>query len=366
MRAIESCRTAALGGHAEACDRCGAVRVTYNSCRNRHCPKCQTLAKERWLQARRAELLPVEYFHVVFTLPHDLNSLAQGNPRVIYNLLFRAALDTLQAFGRDPKHLGGDLGVTALLHTWGQTLSQHLHLHCVVTGGALATDGSRFIAAKPGFLFPVRALSQVFRGKYLDALRHAFDAGGLTFAGQTGPLADAGAFTTFLATLRRRDWVVYSKPPFAGPRQVLEYLSRYTHRVAISNERLLGLERGFVRFRWKDRAHGNRLKVMDLEADEFIRRFLLHVVPDGFVRIRHAGFLANRSRKAKLDHCRSLLGQPPPSTETTPESIDALMLRLTGVDIRRCPFCHRGQMEVIEILRPPRHRPGDAPYWDTS
>jgi len=366
MRAIEACRTAALGGHAEACDRCGAVRVTYNSCRNRHCPKCQTLAKERWLQARRAELLPVEYFHVVFTLPHDLNSLAQGNPRVIYNLLFRAALDTLQAFGRDPKHLGGDLGVTALLHTWGQTLSQHLHLHCVVTGGALATDGSRFIAARPGFLFPVRALSQVFRGKYLDALRHAFDAGGLTFAGQTDPLADAGAFTTFLATLRRRNWVVYSKPPFAGPQHVLEYLSRYTHRVAISNERLLGLERGIVRFRWKDRAHGNRLKVMDLEADEFIRRFLLHVVPDGFVRIRHAGFLANRSRKTKLDHCRSLLGQPPPPTETTTESIEALMLRLTGIDIRRCPFCRRGQMDVIAILRPPLHLPGDAPSWDTS
>jgi hypothetical protein len=353
MRAVESCRTAALGGRAEACDHCGVVRVTYNSCRNRHCPKCQTLAKERWLQARGAELLPVEYFHVVFTLPHDLNPLAQGNPRVIYDLLFRAALDTLQVFGRDPKHLGGDLGVTALLHTWGQTLSQHLHLHCVVTGGALTRDGARFIAARPGFLFPVRALSQVFRAKYLDALRHAFDAGGLTFAGQTRPLAEAGVFATFLTTLRRRDWVVYSKPPFAGPRQVLEYLSRYTHRVAISNERLLGLERGVVRFRWKDRAHGNRAKIMDLEADEFIRRFLLHVVPDGFVRIRHAGLLANRTRKTKLERCRSLLGQPPPPTETTSESIEAVMLRLTGIDIRRCPLCHRGRMLVIQILPPP-------------
>ena len=366
MRAIESCRTAALGGHAEACDHCGAVRVTYNSCRNRHCPKCQTLAKERWLQARRAELLPVEYFHVVFTLPHELNALAQGNPRVIYDLLFRAALDTLQVFGRDPQHLGGDLGVTALLHTWGQTLAQHLHLHCVVTGGALTRDGARFIAAKPGFLFPVRALSQVFRAKYLDALRHAFDAGGLTFAGQTRPLAVAGAFAAFLATLRRRNWVVYSKPPFAGPRQVLEYLSRYTHRVAISNERLLGLERGIVRFRWKDRAHGNRPKIMDLEADEFIRRFLLHVVPAGFVRIRHAGLLANRTRKTKLERCRSLLGQPPPPTETTTESIEAVMLRLTGIDIRRCPVCHRGRMLVIEILPSPKLLDHHARPWDTS
>lgn len=366
MRAIESCRTAALGGRAEACDRCGVVRVTYNSCRNRHCPKCQTLAKERWLQARGAELLPVEYFHVVFTLPHDLNPLAQGNPRVIYDLLFRAALDTLQVFARDPQHLGGDLGVTALLHTWGQTLSQHLHLHCVVTGGALTRDGARFIAARPGFLFPVRALSQVFRAKYLDALRQAFDAGGLTFAGSTRPLADAGAFAAFLATLRRRDWVVYSKPPFAGPRQVLEYLSRYTHRVAISNERLLSLERGIVRFRWKDRAHGNRPKIMDLEAAEFIRRFLLHVVPDGFVRIRHAGLLANRTRKAKLDRCRSLLGQPPPPTETISESIEAVMLRLTGIDIRRCPVCHRGRMLVVEILPPPKLLDHHAHPWDTS
>jgi hypothetical protein len=366
MRAIESCRTAALGGRAETCDRCGAVRLTYNSCRNRHCPQCQTLAKERWLQARTAELLPVEYFHVVFTLPHDLNALAQGNPRVIYDLLFRAALDTLRCFGRDPKHLGGDLGVTALLHTWGQTLSQHLHLHCVVTGGALARDGARFLAARPGFLFPVRALSRVFRGKYLDGLRHAFDAGAFSFAGQPGPLAHPGAFAAFLATLRRQNWVVYSKPPFAGPRQVLEYLGRYTHRVAISNERLLGLERGIVRFRWKDRAHGNRPKIMDLEAAEFIRRFLLHVVPDGFVRIRHAGLLANRTRKAKLDRCRILLGQPPPPVAATAEPVEAMMLRLTGIDIHRCPVCHRGRLLVIQILPPPNLLDRRTQPWNTS
>jgi hypothetical protein len=343
------------------------VRVTYTSCRNRHGPTCQTLAKVRWLDDRRAERLPVESCHVVFTLPHDLHALAQGNPRVIgHPLLVRAALDTLQAFGRDPKPLGGDLGVTAILHTWGQTLSQPLHLHGVVTGGAMTRDGSRIIAARPGFLFPVRALSRVFRGKYLDALRHAFDTGGLSFAGQTRPLADAGAFGFFLATLRRRTWVVYAKPPFAGPRQVLEYLSRYTHRVAISNERLVSLDQGIVRFRWKDRAHGNRVRIMDLEAAEFIRRFLLHVVPDGFVRIRHAGLLANRTRRARLDRCRSLLGQPPPPTETTTESVEALMRRLTGIDIRRCLVCHRGQMLVIELLRPPTRHDHDAHPWDTS
>ncbi len=342
------------------------MRVTYNSCRNRHGPTCQTLAKEHWLAARRAELLPVESCHVVFTLPHDLNPLAQGNPRVIDTLLVRAALDTLQTFGRDPKHLGGDLGVTAILHTWGQTLSQPLHLHGVVTGGALTRDGSRFIAARPGFLFPVRALSRVFRGTYLDGLRHAFDTGGLSVAGQTRPLAGAGAFATFLATLRRRTWVVYAKPPFAGPRQVLASLGRYTHRVAISNERLIALERGIVRVRWTDRAHGNRRKVMELDADECIRRFLLHVVPDGFVRIRHAGLLANRTRRAKLDRCRSLLGQPPQPPAPPSESVEATMLRLTGIDIRRCPFCHQGHMQLIETLRPPALQHRNATSWDTS
>ncbi|MBI2370555.1 MAG: IS91 family transposase, partial [Deltaproteobacteria bacterium] len=249
MRAIETCRTAALGGHTEACDACGAVRIAYNSCRNRHCPKCQTLAKERWLQARRAELLPVEYFHIVFTLPHVLNALAQGNSRVVYTLLFRAAADTLAAFGRDPAHLGGEIGVVAILHTWGQTLAQHLHLHCVVTGGALARDGSRWVPCRPGFLFPVRALAEVFRGKYLAALQRAFDRGALSFAGSVASLADAEAFAAFLAQLRQAAWIVYAKRPFAGPEQVFDYLGRYTHRVAISNERLVSMEQGIVRFR---------------------------------------------------------------------------------------------------------------------
>ena len=308
LRAIATCRTAVLGGHRERCDRCGAVRISYNSCGNRHCPKCQTLVKERWLAARKADLLPIPYFHLVFTLPHALNALAQGNPRVLYTLLFRAVADTLLTFGRDPRHLGGTIGITAILHTWGQNLSQHLHLHCVVTGGALAADGSRWIAAKPSFLFPVRALSRVFRAKYLDALRHAFDAGALTFAAGTADFADAAAVARFLAPLRAQRWIVYAKRPFAGPEQVLDYLGRYTHRVALSNERLVDLTDGVVRFRWKDYADGDRLKVMALSANEFLRRFLLHIVPTGFMRIRHFGLLANRTRQRTLTRCRQLLG----------------------------------------------------------
>ncbi len=352
MQAIETCRTAALGGHRETCDTCGAERLAYNSCRNRHCPKCQTLAKERWLAARRAELLPIDYFHVVFTLPHTLNPLAQGNPRVIYTLLFRAVAATLTTFARDPRQLGGDLGGTAILHTWGQNLSQHLHLHCVVTGGALTQDGARWIAAPPGFLFPVRALAQVFRGKYLDALQRAFAAGQLVFAGSIATLAESGAFAAWLQELRQHAWVVYAKRPLAGPTQVLEYLGRYTHRVAISNDRLLSHTDGLVRFRWKDYADDHRVKVMALEAEEFIRRFLLHVVPGGFVRIRHFGFLANRTRRAKLARCRALLVPSPAPAAAASESVAALMLRLTGIDIERCPLCQHGRLHVTEILAP--------------
>ena len=359
MRAIELCRTAALGGHRDTCDRCGAERLTYNSCRNRHCPKCQTLATARWLDARRAELLPVEYFHVVFTLPHALNALVREHARLLYTLLFRTAAATLHAFAHDPRHLGGDVGVTAVLHTWGQTLVQHLHLHCIVTGGALAPDGSRWMSAKPGFLFPVRALAQVFRAKYLDALQAAVAAGTLRL---DEPAAGAALF----AQLRQHDWVVYAKRPFAGPEQVLDYLGHYTHRVALSNERLLSLDDGLVRFRWKDYADGDRPKVMALPAAEFIRRFLLHVVPDRFVRIRHFGLLANRSRQAKLARCRDLLHHPPPPV-AAPESIPALVLRLTGLDLEQCPACPEGRMRRTEVLLPtslPRPRP--APGWDTS
>ncbi len=352
LRAIATCRTAALGGHTDACDTCGAIRISYNSCRNRHCPKCQTLAKERWLAARRADLLPIEYFHVVFTLPHALNPLAQGNPRVLYHVLFQAAAETLATFGDDPRHLGGELGITAILHTWGQTLGQHLHLHCVVTGGALARDGSRWRPAKRGFLFPVRALAPVFRGKALDGLRRAFERNELRFAGSVAGLQDPPAFGAFLATLCTHAWVVYAKVPFAGPDQVLEYLGRYTHRVAISNERLLSAEEGMVRFRWKDYTHGHRLKTMALPAGEFLSRFLLHVLPDGFVRIRHFGLLANRGRTAKLARCRELLAAPAPAGPATPESVAALLLRVTGVDLTRCPVCQQGRLARVRLFRP--------------
>jgi hypothetical protein len=362
LRAIAACRTAALGGHTETCDVCGALRIAYNSCRNRHCPKCQTLAKERWLQAREADLLPVEYFHVVFTLPHTLNPLAQGNPRVCYDLLFRAARETLAVFGDDPRHLGGEVGGLAILHTWGQTLEQHLHLHCVVPGGALARDRTSWRPAKPGFLFPVRALARVFRGKYLAGLQAAFIQGKLRFAESVAGLTEPAAFHAFVGSLRAAAWVVYAKPPFAGPTQVLEYLGRYTHRVAISNDRLVSVEEGQVRFRWRDYAHGNRVKSMTLPAEEFLRRFLLHVLPAGFVRIRHFGFLANRGRTAKLGRCRALLAVPPPTPRPT-ESVAALVQRLTGVDTTRCPSCHAGQLRLVAVFRPGA-RP--VPALDTS
>jgi hypothetical protein len=356
LRAIACCRTAALGGHRETCDRCGAVRLSYNSCRNRHCPKCQTLAKERWLAARRAELLPIPYFHVVFTLPHALNALAQGNPRVIDTLLFRAAADTLLTFGRDLRHLGGTIGITAILHTWGQNLTQHLHLHCLVTGGALAADRSRWIASRASFLFPVRALSRVFRAKYLAGLQRAFAAGELTFADGTAELADRPVFTRFLAPLRAQDWVVYAKRPFAGPEQVLEYLGRYTHRVALSNNRLVSLTDGVVRFHWKDYADHDRRKIMALAVDEFLRRFLLHVLPPGFMRIRHFGILANRARRATLAQCRQALGHPP-ADDTPPEPVTVLMHRLTGVDFSRCPLCGEGRMQITAIVSRPARSP---------
>jgi hypothetical protein len=366
MRAIEACRTAALGGRTESCDHCGAVRILYNSCRNRHCPKCQSAERERWLLARQRDLLPIPYFHVVFTLPHDLNSLAQGNPRLVYKFLFDAAAATLRAFGKDPRHLGGEIGITAVLHTWGRNLSQHVHLHCIVTGGALSADGSRWIPARKNFLFPVRAMSRVFRGKFLALLEEAFQAGRLRFQGSTGAVAQPAAFTAWLATLRRQDWVVYCKRPLAGPQAVLGYLARYTHRVAISNERLVGFSGGIVRFRWKDHADAGRVKILALPAEEFIRRFLLHILPDHFVRIRHFGLLASRCREAKLQRCRSLLGLPPLPPPPPEEPTSEMMSRLTGTDLGVCPVCRQGRMHLTEILLPTgTHRPGpSAP--DTS
>jgi len=348
LRAIAACRTALLGGRRETCDHCGATRIRYNSCRNRHCPTCQAPASSRWLDARRADLLPIPYFHVVFTLPHALNALAQGNPRVIDRLLFRAAADTLLAFGRDPRHLGGTIGVTAILHTWGQTLTQHLHVHCLVTGGALARDRTRWIRGRATFLFPVQALSVVFRAKYLAGLQRAFNEGQLTFAAGTAPFADAGRFAALVAQLRATPWVVYAKRPFGGPAQVLQYLGRYTHRIAISNARLMSLSDGVVQFRWKDYTDRGHTKIMALDVHEFLRRFLLHVLPRGFVRIRHFGLLANRQRRTLIARAQQLLDTPPPATS----SDDA---RGADVDPTRCPFCRQGmwQVEILPPLAPP-------------
>jgi len=358
LSAIEHCRTAALGGHLETCNHCGITRAVYHSCRNRHCPKCQVLAKERWLAARCAELLPIPYFHVVFTLPHALNPLAQRFPRQFYGQLFAAAAATLQTFGRDPRHLGGELGLTAVLHTWSQTLSQHVHLHCVVTGGALGADGRRWIPAKPGFLFPVKALSKVFRGKFLAGLAAAMPPGSLP----SDALSPARR-----ARLRRRPWVVYAKRPFGGPEQVLAYLGRYTHRIAISNDRIRAVDGDGVRFRYRDYAAGSQTRCLHLSADEFLRRFCLHVLPQGFMRIRHFGLLANRSRGTKLARARALLGADPPLPRAVAEASTAERIeQLTGVDITRCPLCGDGRMRTTATWAAGEPMPQVAALLDSS
>ena len=352
MQDLMACRTAALGGQLAQCDHGGAQVMRYHSCQNRHCPKCQTLAKVRWVDARLRDLFPIPYFHCVFTLPHALNPLAQGNPRVLYGLLFQTAAAPLQTFGRDPKWLGGELGITMVLHTWSQTLEHHIHVHCVVTGGALAPDGDRWIPTKRrDFLFPVKALSRVFRGKDLTALQGAYAQENLQFAGSTAPVVDARTFQRFLAPLWQQPWVVYAKPPFASAQQVVSYLGRYTHRVAISNHSLVAFQDGQVSFRWRDYRHSNTVKLMTLSVGEFIRRFLLHTLPSGWVRIRHYGVLGNRCRARTLPASRTALSQPPP-VPTAPASAPELMRRLTGIDIERCPHCRRGRLAVIATLYP--------------
>jgi hypothetical protein len=355
MHAIEVCRTAALGGHLEQCDACGHQRPVYNSCRNRHCPKCQALAKAKWLADRQAELLPVGYFHNVFTLPHELNPLVAANQATLYTLLFQAAAQTLQAFAADPQHgLGGQLGFTAVLHTWDQKLLYHVHLHCVLAGGALAFDQSCWLPAAPQYLFSVRGLSRAFRDRYLKGLRRAWADGKLHWPGPLASLAPAQAFAQFLAPVAAKDWVVYSQPPFAGPEKVLDYLSRYTHRVAISNHRLKSFTDSQVTFTYRDRRDGNRVKELTLPASEFIRRFLQHVLPTAFCRIRHFGFLGNRVRQACLERCRLLLGQTtsPVAEPATSNTLELLWLR-TGIDVRQCPRCQVGSMVVVERLAPP-------------
>ncbi len=364
MSAIERCRTAALGGHVEQCDACGHQRIAFNSCRNRHCPKCQSLVRAQWLADRQAELIPVEYFHVVFTLPEEIAAIAYQNKAVLYDLLFHATAETLRTIAADPKHLGAEIGFIAILHTWGQNLLHHPHLHCVVPGGGISADGERWIACRPGFFLPVRVLSRLFRRLFLAQLQAAFDAGRLRFFHALEPLQVTKAFARYLAPVRKTEWVVYAKPPFGGPQHVLEYLGRYTHRVAISNNRLVDFDGDKVQFRWKDYRHDSRQKVMSLAASEFIRRFLLHVLPSGLQRIRHYGLLANRHRAEKLVRCRQLLAAPAPVVDLSNEPLDYRdhYERLTGRSLRDCPQCGHGHMVCVETFLPgnlARGPPGD-------
>jgi hypothetical protein len=338
LLAIARCRTATLGGHLDECTRCGRRAISYNSCRNRHCPKCQTGARERWIAARRRELLPARYVHVVFTLPRELAPLALQNKKVVYDLLFRASAETLLEVARDPRHLGAEIGFFSVLHTWNQKLGLHPHVHCVVPAGGLSPDRTHWIKPRYAFFLPVKVLSRVFRGKFVAALRCAFREDRLRFQGSLTPLAHPKTFAAWLRPLFRKDWVVYSKRPFGGPEYVLQYLGRYTHRVAISNHRLVSLAEGKVTFRWRDSAHTNEQRLMTLSLDEFLRRFLLHVLPKGFVRIRNFGFLAHRRRAWTLPLCFQLLDSAP---QAKPEVCTA-----SPCDLWICPQCH-GPMKLI-------------------
>jgi Putative transposase/Transposase zinc-binding domain len=340
LLAIARCRTAALGGHVDQCTRCGhRATISYNSCRNRHCPKCQTAARDRWIAARQKELLPTRYVHVVFTLPASLARLALQNKKLIYGLLLRASAETLLEVARDPRHLGAEIGFFSVLHTWNQKLSLHPHVHCVIPAGGLSLDHTHWVRSQKGFFLPLRVLSRVFRGKFVAGLKQAFQSGQLQFHGQLAPLAQPKTFAAWLRPLFRKDWVVYAKPPFGGPEYVLQYLGRYTHRVAISNHRLVWFAEGKVTFRWRDSAHNNEQKLMTVSLDEFLRRFLLHLLPKGFVRIRNFGFLANRRRATLLPRCFQLLGAPPDAKADQDVS--------SSNDLWRCPKCG-GPMVVVE------------------
>ena len=353
MSAVEHCRTAALGGHVDACTDCGHRRVAYNSCRNRHCPRCQGAAARAWLAEREADLLPVGYFHVVFTLPAEVADIALQNKAAVYGLLFQAASETMTTIAADPRHLGARIGITAVLHTWGSALTHHPHIHMIVPGGGLSPDGGRWISSRPAFLLPVRVLGKLFRRLFLTRLMALYEAGRLGFYGGIAHLTDRRAFVRHLAPVRKKRWVVYAKPPFAGPQAVLAYLSRYTHRVAISNSRLLRFDEAGVTFRYKDYRRGgaDQQQVMTLAADEFIRRFLLHVLPKGFHRIRHYGLLASATRKAQLEHARELLGAPRPATDDAPAEPNDIC--------PPCPCCG-GRMVVVETFER-QHQPRAPP-----
>jgi len=348
MRAVSVCRTLELGGHLDRCESCGFERPAYNSCRNRHCPKCQSLAKAQWLEKQTSELLPVGYFHLVFTLPHELNRLVLAHKKIGLNLLFKAVSETLLEFGQT--RLKGTLGIIAVLHTWDQRLKDHFHLHCLVPAGALSFDRNRWISARKNFLFPVKALSKVFRGKFLARLQQACDKGKIPAANKE------------IKASRQKNWVVYTKKPFGSPHTLLDYLGRYTHRVALSNDRILQVQDGEVTLSYRDRRDGDRKKTTELEAHEFIRRFLLHVLPDGFMRIRHFGFLANRSKKQALGRCRKLFDLDPVLPPSPFLSAKDLLLKIIGVDLSRCPSCREGTMIVVGDLSASLN----LPRWDSS
>lgn len=352
FRDICACRTAALGTRLQQCDHCSHQDLVFNSCRHRACPKCQSRARDQWLATTAQELLPVPYSHVTFTLPHQLSLLALQNPRRVYNILFQAVSETLLTLAADPRRIGAQIGFLAVLHTWGQNLMHHPHLHCVVPSGGLSADGTAWVAGRPSFFLPVRVLSRVFRGKFLDLLKGSLTRGELKFYGALRSLNEAATLQRLLRDSVKHEWVVYAKPPFGGPEQVLKYLARYTHRVAISNSRLLHLEDGRVTFRWKDYAGGGRQRTMTLDATEFIRRFLLHVLPTGFVRIRYYGFMANRHRARHLARCRQLLGQPETPEPQDRSADDAALSGPDDAPAPSCPLCHQGRMRIIEQIAP--------------
>ncbi len=359
LTAILRCRTAALGGHRDRCSGCGHSAISYNSCRNRHCPKCQGNARIRWLRQRERELLPTRYVHAVFTLPRELAPLALQNKRLIYGLLFRTSAATLLEVARDPRHLGAEIGFFSVLHTWDQRLQHHPHVHCVIAAGGLAPDHSRWISSRRTFFLPVKVLGRVFRGKFIAGLKTAFRQHKLEFHGHLAPLAEPRCFAAWLRVLFRHDWVVYSKRPFGGPEHALRYLGAYTHRVGISNSRLVALSNGQVSFRWRDSAHGNRKRVMSLPVDEFLRRFLLHLLPRGFVRIRNFGFLANRQRATLLPLCFSLIQSL--EHRSAPASSSLQLPRSTPLP--KCPLCN-GTMRVVERFTPAQLLPRSPPRAD--
>jgi hypothetical protein len=351
MRHIEICRTAELGGHVEQCSNCGYERISYNSCRDRHCPKCQTLVKEKWLNDRKAELLPCGYFHLVFTLPHDLNPIILCNKKVALDILFAAVNQTLQAFAKDPQwRLGGQPGFILVLHTWSQTLMDHFHLHCLIPGGVLSFTKDRWISAKDSFLFRVKSLAKEFKKRYLSLFKTAYHKSELIFPGNTAPYESIERFNQMIQSVSKTKWITYAKRPFDGPQQVLEYLGRYTHRIAISNNRIQSIDNGSIVFTYRDRANNNESKTMVLPAEEFIRRFLLHVLPEGFMKIRYFGFLSSKHKKRAIPIIRRLIGSSAILPEKKNETAMEILLRLTGEDISCCPECKKGRMRIVQKL----------------